>query len=56
MTMSVLSMSAMARCTGIGTPLASVSGPVASPTISTWKGARTESLGVPISERAFITS
>ena len=38
-TMSLASMVSIARCTLIGTPLASSSGPTASPTISTWNGA-----------------
>ncbi len=39
-TMSLASIVSIERCTWIGTPLASSSGPADSPTISTWNGAR----------------
>ena len=47
--MSLASMASIERCTWIGTPLASSSGPADSPTISMWNGARAGALDGSIS-------
>ena len=56
MTMSVVSMSSMSRCTTNGTPLASGIGPTVSPTISMRNGARVTAPVRPESEAPFMTS
>jgi hypothetical protein len=56
MTMSVVSMVSIERCTWIGTPLANSIGPTDSPTISMWNAGPACAFDGFTSAGAFITS